>query len=83
MRLGAVVGGILAAGGALAAWLWAQGHRDPKQWPQDIAAEFSQLLDDAKASLSAGRRAATRKGEEIDREIEEARTSASGSSGGA
>jgi hypothetical protein len=73
----AVLAGILGAGAALAAWLWAHGARDPNQWPRELAAEFAQLREDAKASVAAGKRAAARRGEEIEREIEEARTSSS------
>ena len=63
---------LLVAAGA-GAWMWIRGHRNPREWPGEAAAEFARLRDDLRAAVDVGKRAAARREEEIDRDLEEAR----------
>jgi hypothetical protein len=65
-----VIGAGMAAAGA-AAWLVSRGHRDPRHWPQAAKEEVAILRRNLDEALAAGRRAAARREEEIEREIAE------------
>ncbi|MEW6581153.1 MAG: hypothetical protein AB1416_00120 [Actinomycetota bacterium] len=62
--------GIAAAGAA--AWLVARGHRDPRRWPQALASEGALLRRQLGEAVAAGKRAAARREQEIEREMAEA-----------
>ena len=63
---------VVAAGAGLSAWLWSRGHRNPREWPGDLAGEWAELRGDLRAANEVGMRAAARREEEIDRELGEA-----------
>ena len=66
-----LVGAGLAVGAA-AAYLVARGHTDPTTWPEAAKGEVDLLKKNLNEALAAGRRAAARREDEIDREITEA-----------
>jgi len=64
---------VLAAAAGAGVWLWARGHRNPREWPGELAAEVARLRADIVAAADVGARAAARREAEIDRDLEEAR----------
>jgi hypothetical protein len=73
-----VIGVVLLAAAGAGAWLWARGHRDPRQWPGELSAEWARLRGDVTAAAEAGRRAAARRESQIDQDLEEAARRAKG-----
>lgn len=67
----ALVGLALGAAG-VAAWLVSRGHRDPRLWPGALAAESVRLRSQLEEAVTAGRRAAREREEQLERELAEA-----------
>ena len=64
IKIGIVVGAV--------GWLYSIGALDPKLWADVIRREREQLPGQIKEALAAGRRAAERAEEDLDREVREA-----------
>ena len=64
VKIGVVVGAV--------GWLYSIGALDPKLWADVIRREREQLPGQIKEALAAGRRAAERAEEDLDREVREA-----------
>jgi hypothetical protein len=69
---------VALAGAGVAVWLIAQGHRDPREWPGQLAEEWARLRSAAKEAIAAGKRAAARREAEIDRELAKVRNGSIG-----
>jgi hypothetical protein len=55
-----------------AAYVYSKGPRDPREWAGFLAEEAARTKQHAAEAAEAGKRAAVRKREQIDREIAEA-----------
>ena len=64
VKIGVLVGAV--------GWLYSIGALDPKLWADVIRREREQLPGQIKEALAAGRRAAERAEEDLDREVREA-----------
>ncbi len=62
----------LALLGGVVAWLGSIGALDPKLWRDTIARERERIPQQLKEALAAGRRAATRAEEDLDRQVRDA-----------
>lgn len=62
----------LVAASGVGIWMWYRGHRDPREWPGELSAEWARLRVDLKEAADVGGRAAARREEEIDRELDAA-----------
>jgi hypothetical protein len=64
---------LLAIGalGGLVAWLHSIGALSPGLWADTIARERKRLPEEIKEAIAAGKRAAARAEEELDREVRE------------
>ena len=49
-----------------------KGGTDPRAWPDVLKAELARMGEHAKAAAEAGKRAASRREAELEREIEDA-----------
>jgi hypothetical protein len=62
---------VFAAAGA-AVWLAVKVSPDPRKWPAYLTEEWARVRRQGQEALAAGKRAATRREEELDRELEAA-----------
>jgi hypothetical protein len=67
-----VIGIAAVAAAGVGVFLWARGHRDPRQWPAELAAEWAQVRADVTEALEVAGRAAKRREAEIDEELRDA-----------
>lgn len=51
------------------AWAYSKGPRDPREWPGHLAEQAALLRAQGTEALAAGKQAAARRQQEIDREI--------------
>lgn len=61
----------IGAVGGLVAWLHSIGALSPGLWADTIARERRRLPEEIKEAIAAGKRAATRAEEDLDREVRE------------
>ena len=61
----------LGAIGGLVGWLHSIGALDPGLWADAIARERKRIPEEIKEAIAAGKRAAARAEEELDREVRE------------
>lgn len=60
--------------GALAAWAWWRGHRDPRRWAEAAVEGAARLDQELREALNAGRRARTDALGELEEEIVRAKS---------
>ena len=60
------------AAGAAAVWALTRAPRDPRRWPEAARGELERLKEQGKEAFEAGKRAAARRQDEVQREIDEA-----------
>lgn len=56
----------------IAAWMSRNISTDPREWPAGLKRECDRLRADGAESVAAGKRAAARRAEQVQREIDEA-----------
>jgi hypothetical protein len=71
-----ILGGI----GALLAWLHSIGALDPKLWKDTVAREKQRIPEQVKEAVAAGKRAAGKAEEDLDREVRQSFRADSGPS---
>jgi hypothetical protein len=62
-----ILGGI----GGLLAWLYSIGALDPKLWKDTVTREKQRIPEQLKEAVAAGKRAAGKAEEDLDREVRE------------